>query len=333
MPCEPRRGRRGLSVGLAAIAAVLPAVAAAADDDPGALVPSLSVPTSHARLGFERVRFPGDGPRVGLVGASVLIDVDRAVPGLAIGPAVYGAISGSHGGFFSLGGEVAWRRRLVGPVGIEVGMYAGGGGGGGAPAGSGLMLRPHADLVWDLGAVAVGVSLSRVRASGGRIGSTQLGLVVNANSDFRFVPAERLGEPTLGGGRGGLGFDRIQFVGGVYRTPAGRTLNDGTPLPRTIGTIGVRAERGAAGGNAFWGVEASRAGRGDVGGYAELLGTAGVEHEIVRDALTVGARAGVGMAGGSGVATGGGLLVKAGVYGIVRLGSDVGVAVEGGMAR
>ena len=114
---------------------------------------TLAIPSSHARIGFEQVRFPGDGPRVGVVGTSYLIDVG-GVSGLALGPAVYGAISGDHGGFFSLGGEVAWRHRLVGPVGIELGLYAGGGGGGGAPQGSGLTLRPHADLVWDLGAVA-----------------------------------------------------------------------------------------------------------------------------------------------------------------------------------
>ncbi len=61
--------------------------------------------------------------------------------GLALGPAVYGAVSGRHGGFFSLGGEVAWRRRLIGPVGVELGLFAGGGGGGAVPAGSGLMLQ------------------------------------------------------------------------------------------------------------------------------------------------------------------------------------------------
>jgi len=306
------------------------AVPASTADDPEP-PPALVIPSSHARIGFEQIKFPGDGPRVGLVGTSYLVDVAES-SGIAIGPAVYGAISGDHGGFFGLGGEVAWRHRLVGPVGVELGVFAGGAGGGGAPRGSGLMLRPHADLVWDLGAVALGASLSRVRVSGGLIDSTQVGLLVNVNSDFRFIPAERLGDPTRGGGRSGLGFDRIQLVAGAYRTAEGKTLNDGMPLPRTISTIGVRAEQGF-GGNAFWGLEANRAGRGGVGGYAEYLGTVGVEHEAVRGALTVGARVAAGMAGGGGVSTGGGLLVKAGAYGIVRLGNDLGIALEGGVAR
>ena len=320
-------GSRARTLFAIAAIVVLPGLARADESTPATLL----IPSSHARVGFERIRFPGAGPRVGVVGTSYLIDVAES-SGLALGPAVYGAVSGGHGGFFSLGGELAWRRRLVGPVGIELGVYAGGGGGGGAPTGSGLMLRPHADLVWDLGAVAVGASLSKVRLSGGRVDSNQIGLVLNANSDFRFIPAERLGEPSLGGGRAGLGFDRIQFVGGAYRTPAGKTLNDGLPLPRAISTVGVRAEH-SLGGNAFWGLEANRAGRGGVGGYAEYLGTLGVEGEAIRDVLTVGTRAAVGMAGGGGVSTGGGLLVKAGVYGIFRLGNDLGVLLEGGVAR
>ena len=214
--------------------------------------PTLAIPSSHARIGYEQIRFPGDGPRVGVVGTSYLIDVGgverprrSARRSTAPSAATTAASSASAA-------KLAWRHRLVGPVGVELGLYAGGGGGGGAPQGSGLMLRPHVDLVWDLGAVAVGASFSKVRFNGGQIDSNQVGLVLNINSDFRFIPAERLGEPTLGGGRAGLGFDRIQFIGGAYRTPEGKTLNDGTPLPRTINTIGVRAEH-AVGGNALLG--------------------------------------------------------------------------------
>lgn len=321
---------RSLALWLAGLGVAVCVVPANAQT-PATETPSLAVPASHGRLSFERVRFPGDAERVGLVGTSYLIDV-AGMRGLSAGPAVYGAVSGGRGGFFALGGELAWRQRLFGPVGTELGVFVGGGGGAGAPAGSGLMLRPHADLVWDLGAIAVGVSVSRVRLSSGRIDSTQAGLVLNASSDFRFVPAERLGERTLGGGRAGFGFDRVQFIGGVYRTPKGKLINDGGDLPRNISLIGVRAEQ-SFGSYAFWGLEANRAGRGGVGGYAEFLGTVGIENEIVRDALTVGARVGLGMAGGGGVSTGGGFLVKTGVYGIARLGNDLGLALEAGAAR
>jgi len=319
--------RRSFAPLFASLAFAAPWVAHAAESD----VPSLAIPPAHARLGYEQVRFPGGGPRTGLVGTSYLVDLVD-VPGLSLGPAVYGAVSGRHGGFFTLGGEAAWRQRLAGPFGIELGLFAGGGGGGGAPEGSGLMLRPHADVLWDLGPMAVGLSLSHVNISGGKVASTQLGLVLNAATDFRFVPAERLREPALAGGRAGLGFDRIQLVGGAYRTPAGRTLNDGQPLPRTISTLGVRAEQ-AWGSNGYWGVEALRAGRGGVGGYAEYLGTLGLERELMRNGLTAGVRVAAGAAGGGGVSTGGGLLVKAAGYGIVRISDEFGLALEAGYAR
>jgi hypothetical protein len=311
-----------LLIGVAAAAAASPA---RADDD------ALVVPSAHARLGFERVRFAGDSERLGLLGASYLVDVG-GVPGLSLGPAVYGAVSGERGGFFALGGEAAWRQRLIGPFGVELGVYAGGGGGGSASQGNGMMLRPHADLLWDFGSVALGLSVSRVRFSNGLIDSTQVGLVLNTSNDFRFVSADRMETPTLAGGRSGLGFDRVQLVAGVYHTPAGKLLLGGEPLPRTISTLGVRAEQ-SWGGNAFWGIEANRAARGGVGGYAEVLGTTGLETELIRDSLTVGGRVALGAGGGAGVSTGGGLLAKAALYGVVRLSSDLGVSLEGGVTR
>ena len=107
---------------------------------------------------------------------------------------------------------------MLGPVGVELGVYAGGGGGGGASRGNGLMVRPHADLLWDLGGVALGVSISHVRFSNSQIDGTQFGLVLNTSNDFRFVSASRLDQPTLSGGRAGLGFDRVQLVAGVCGT-------------------------------------------------------------------------------------------------------------------
>lgn len=324
------RARRALAGVFAVAAAALPPAAMAQST-----TPTLSIPSTHLRIGYESVRFPGagssdSGSRVGLLGTTYLIDLGEAT-GLSVGPAVYGAVRGDRGGFFTIGGELAWRRRLVGPVGVEVGVYAGGGGGGGAPPGGGFMVRPHVDLIWDLGDLALGVSYSKVRFNGGRVDSNQVGLVVNVGSDFRFVPAERLGEPALGRGRAGLGFDRVQFAVGSYFAPKGLALKDGSDLPRSIATFGVRAER-SVGRHAFWGVEATRAARGDVGGYAEFLGTAGIETELIRDRLTVGARLGAGAAGGGGVSTGGGLLAKASVYSILRVGPEVGIAIEGGYA-
>jgi hypothetical protein len=309
---------------LGAIVAALAAPALAAE----AAETALQSPSAHARISFERATFPGD-ESVGLVGTTYLVDV-AGLPGISIGPAVYGAITGQRGGFFTIGGEAAWRQPLIGPVGVELGFYVGGGGGGGAPQGGGLMLRPHADLLADLGPVAVGVSLSHIKFPNGAISSTQWGLVLNVNGQFKYTQATHLDTPVPAGGRSGIGFDRIQIVAGAYRTRSGTTLLDGSAAPEKIGLIGVRAEQ-TIGSHAYWGLEANGAAKSEVAGYAEYLGTVGAETEVVANRVTLGGRVAVGMGGGGGVRVGGGLLAKASAYGVVRLTESIGISLEGGL--
>ena len=308
--------------------AALCALSAAAHADDG---PSLEVPSAHARLGIERVRFGGDSERVGLVGASYLVDVG-GLPGFSLGPALYGAATGQRGGFFSLGGEAAWRQRVLGPVGVELGVYAGGGGGGGASRGNGLMVRPHADLS---GISAASPSASRSRTFASRTARSTAPSSASSSTPATTSASSRPPVSTSRRSPAAVPASASiasKLVAGVYRTPSGRLLEDGEPLPRTISTLGVRAEQ-SWGEHGLWGIEANRAARGGVGGYAEVLGTVGVEDEVVRNGLTLGGRIGLGAGGGGGVSTGGGLLVKAALYGIVRLTGDLGLSLEAGATR
>ncbi len=322
LPPAPRLHKFCLSTGLALSLLLSCATSTRADDS------GLSVPPARARIGFERLKFPGD-EQVGLIGTSYLVDVAE-LRGVSVGPAVYGAISGRRGGLFTIGGEAAWRRQLVGPLALEIGLYAGAGGGAAAPQGGGLMLRPHADLLWDFGGYALGVSFSRVRFPNGRIDSTQVGLAINVLNDFRFVPAGRIGTPARSDGRSGLGFDRIRLVTGVYHSRSGTTLSDGTPAPYNIGTLGVRAEQ-AIGADAYWGLEANAAAQHGVAGYAEYLGTLGYEVEAPSKSVRVGARVGLGAGGGGGIRAGGGLLAKAAVYSTFRLNNNLALSLEAGV--
>ncbi|WP_280155338.1 hypothetical protein [Piscinibacter sp. XHJ-5] len=288
----------------------------------------LVVAPAHIRLGIEKLKLPG-GENMGLVGSSYLIDLGH---GFSAGPAVYGAISGRRGGLFTVGGELAWQHALAGPLSVDLGFYAGGGGGGSAPVGGGLMLRPHADLLWDFGPFLAGVSASRVRFANGDIDSRQLGLVWKAKTDFRYVPRDRIGERSDLGGRSGMGFDRVQAVVGTYRPRPGARLVSGGELSRSIGFVGARLER-AAGNHLYWGIEAGGAARGGVAGYAEFLGTVGSELTVWPDVLTVGGRAAFGMGGGGDVDVGGGLLTKAAAYATLRLSRELGLSLEGGLTQ
>jgi hypothetical protein len=285
---------------------------------------------AHWRAGIERIRLPGS-ESVGLAGVSYLVDIAH---GFSVGPGVYGAVSGKRGGMSAIGVEAAWRQSLVGPLGLELGVFAGGGGGAGAPVGGGLMLRPHADLLWDFHGARAGVSLSQVRFPDGHFHSTQLGLVVAADTDFRFVDRTQFNRPMLNApsGRTGVGFDRIQGVFSVLHPRPGARRTDGRPMPSNIGMAGVRMEQ-ALGDHLYWGIEAGGAVHGGLGGYTEYLLGGGYETTLSGDWLTLGARVAAGKAGGAGVDVGGGLMTKGGLYATVRLSRDLGLSIEGGATR
>lgn len=313
----PRAGLQACLAGLGLLSAA--SAWAQASGDPLASAPA------QIRLGIERTTLPGD-EHMGLVGTSYMIGLGG---GVMAGPAAYGAISGRRGGLFTTGAEVAWQRRIAGPLTLDVGFYAGGGGGGNAPVGGGLMLRPHVDLLWDFGPFLAGVSASRVRYANGRIDSHQLGLVWSAKSSFRYVPRDRIGERSDISGRSGMGFDRIHAVFGVYDPRGDSRRVSGRPIDRRIGFVGTRLER-AIDDHAYWGLEAAGAGGGGVGGYAEYLGTLGTETTFW-NRVTLGTRVALGMGGGGDVDTGGGLLLKAAAYSTVRLTRELGLTLEGGM--
>lgn len=278
---------------------------------------------AEARLSLERLKLPGR-QHLGLAGTSYLVDVGG---GLAFGPAIFGAVSGDHGGLFTFGAELAYRQKLFGPLKAEAGYYVGGGGGGSLPVGNGLITRPHLDLLVDLGPFNVGVSWSRVRFVGSPLDSSQWGLVLSSNTTFTYIPRDRLGVPVAAIGRPGAGFDRIQGVMGIYKPHGENNRIGGGSLPDSIGYVGLRAER-AFNGGAYWGMEANAGVQGGVTGYAEYLGTVGVETGLGDQTFTVGSRVALGMGGGGGVSTGGGLLTKATVYGALRLTRDLAATVE-----
>jgi len=280
------------------------------------------------RFGFETIKMPGN-ENMGLLGTSYLAELR---PGLCAGPAVYGAITGQRGGFFVVGAEAALCTVLAGPLSLEAGLFVGGGGGGAAPVGGGLMLRPHADLLWDFGGYRVGVSVSNVRFPSGQINSSQVGLVFGMNTELTYLPSGRAPVPFTGGGRTGIGFDRILAVAGAYRPGAGTLGNSGAELNSQIGFVGARAEKFYTP-NIYAGVEATGAASGGASGYAEFLGTAGLEWQLVPDRFTVGGRLALGMGGGGDIPTGGGLLGKAALDATLRLSRSLSLNLEGGWAR
>ena len=280
------------------------------------------------RIGMEQIQLPGN-ESMGMLGISYLIEI---APSLYFGPAVYGAITGQRGGFYTVGGELSWGRKLISNLHLVTGTYVGGGGGGSAATGGGLMVRPHIDLMWNFDGYRAGISVSHVRFPNGQIRSNQLGFMLDFGTQFVHTDFDQQGQHWSLTERTGVGFDRALLFAGAYKPSKSSTHIDGVPLQQSIGYVGTRMERFVTP-HVYWGLEATGAASGGVGGYAEFLGTGGAEMAVWGERMNLGARVALGMGGGGTVKVGGGLLVKTGVYATANLGQDLHVILEGGFAR
>lgn len=271
-------------------------------------------------LGAERVALPG-GETMGLLGGSLLLE---AAPGWWAGPAVYGAVSGRRAGLFVGGLEVQRRWPLGSGLQASAGLYAGGGGGGAAPVGDGLMLRPAASLLLDLGGWHAGVSLSGTRFAGTTIGGTQFGLVLAWDGRYRHTDPARAGMALADARGSGLGWRQAQLGLSSWQ------LQDGSG--RRIGLASGRALHPTSVEGVEWGLEMGAAASGGAAGYMEILGSLGVSTELA-GGLRVGARAALGLGGGGALASGGGGLAKVSATLGLALAPGWQLAAEGGIVR
>ncbi len=276
--------------------------------------------SSVIKISYENINLSND-QFMGIVGTTYLIEVGH---GIYVGPAVYGAITGKQGGFFTGGGELAWHYPLFSKLELQTGIYAGGGGGGGGTPqwGGGLMLRPHVDFLWDFGKFKAGITASNVSfPNDGNVHSNQIGFTIAIDSNFSYYTPDYVGNRLMTQDRQGFGGDRIMATVGSY-------------FPRTgdrMGYIGARYERFMTPW-LYLGLEGAGAFSGDEGGYAEYLGTLGVETSILNNWLMIGSRFAFGMGGGGGVSVGGGLLGKLGAYATYNVSRSMHFSLEGGYA-
>jgi hypothetical protein len=274
----------------------------------------------HVTLGFESLRLPGDD-RMGLLGTSYLIEL---APGWWLGPALYGAAAGQRGGLFTWGAEGQRRWPLGDRWALVAGLYAGGGGGGGAPVGGGLMLRPHADLMFDFGGWEAGVTASQVRFPSGTIDSTQFGVLVAVHDDFVFTAPGHAGQSVQFTGVGGIGANRMSAAVGRYATASsgGKSLD----------YVGIRLER-QLGQSLSATFSAAGAAKGGADGYAEATAGVLVLWPIGDEAIRLGAHAALGLGGGGAVPTGAGPIAKLGLAGRWQFSQQLSLEFEAGQAR
>lgn len=265
-------------------------------------------------LSYEVLEISPD-ENLGLAGMRYLVEVS---PDWYVGPAAFGALDGERGGFFT-GGLSAGRRYRLGPDWfLDAGLFVGGGGGGSAPQGSGLMLRPHLGVSYDLGGVLIDGAVSYITFPDGDIDSTQLSLGFGIPFGLYYGRADAAGRPVSAETLSGVRRRDTEWLAtwAEYR-PAGSARTTGRSLQESLQRFGFEYRRHLDG-RGYLFVETAGAMEGDSDGYMEILAGAGLRAGLL-DRWHATAAIAVGGAGGGMIDTGGGLAAK------VRLGLDYAV--------
>lgn len=263
----------------------------------------------HLRFTFDAVDMPDGRKDMGLAGINYLVDLKK---NYYLGLGVYESLTGEYGGFFTGGIEAGGRIYAIEPVALDAGVFVGGGGGGGAPQGGGLMVRPHAGLVWYFDTWRLGLNYSWVKFPDGEIDSHNASLAVEIPLDFHLVPGRASRDsfdtltPEL---RRRLPYSRqeLTLVGRSYSPRKNTRDTSGALSEDSIDMVGFEY-RGSLGTNLFYLVETQGAFNGDADGFAELL--LGVGYRLPLGRTELAATLSAGGAGGGQVDTGGGAVVR-----------------------
>jgi hypothetical protein len=278
-----------------------------------------------------------------LAGLHYLIDFS---PHLYAGAGGYGAVGGSHGGFFAGGLEAGIRQVLVQDLFAEAGIFVGAGGGGAAPQGGGLMLRPHAGLWYDLRSVRTGVQYAQIYFPNGKISCGQLALSLDIPFETLLVHYGYQGDLPMILDRASritgkpVGFSR-DYAGPFYQVyvPSAHVTNtDGETKTGTFGTIGIEFGR-YYDRQSYGFIAAAGAMEGHSSGFAELFLGTGYQWRVYsfedggRGSLFIDWRIAGGAAGGGRVDTGGGLVLKTSMGLRALFHSEFTAGVSGGYVR
>ncbi len=284
------------------------------------------------RFSFEEIDMPDAGENMGLYSIGAY---DRFNPWLYGGITLYGAATGSRGGFFTGGYTLGVERRLNDNWNIDAGGYLGAGGGDAAAQGGGLMIRPHIGLKYDFSWSSLGLNYSYIDFPNGNISSNAIALSLD-------IP---FSSPTLNWEDDGLtaadyfGVDlsnvsrhRSHLAARVrsYYPASGSKNTSGGSFNDSLGLVGVDYSY-FLDKNWFATFETSGAVSGGVGGYAELLAGIGYRLPLTKnDRLALLPALTIGGAGGGAVETGGGFVTRANLGMEYRLSPDLSMIMDGG---
>ena len=283
------------------------------------------------RFTYETLQLP-QNENMGLLAANYLMFVnENAYTGIGL----YSAMTGERGGFFTGGLEAGMQFRLFARTKIDGGIFVGAGGGGGAPQGGGLMLRPHAGLLYDLNAYRIGFNASRVYFPNGQIDSTQFSLSLEKTFTARvgqgWISPTTSSNEQFNANKPGLVKKEFGISLTSYFPENGTRDTAGKIQDRRMDLIGAEFKR-FLDPNRFLSFEVAGAVGGEIDGYAQVLFGAGYLYNVNKHNAIYGSLS-IGGAGGGEVDTGGGTVAGLAISYQHKLDQKRGLAVSGRYLR
>ena len=284
------------------------------------------------RFSFEEIDMPDAGEYLGLYSIGAY---DQLNPWLYGGINLYGAATGSRGGFFTGGYTLGVEYELIDNLNIDAGGYVGAGGGGSAAQGGGLMIRPHIGLKYDFRWSSLGLNYSFVDFPNGDISSDAIALSLDIPFTSPILNWEDDGLTAadyFGANFSDVSRHRSHLAARVrayYPSSDSKTTSGGS-FDDSLGLVGVDYSY-FLDENWFTTFETAGAASGGVGGYAELLAGIGYRLPLTKDdRLAMLPTITIGGAGGGAVDTGGGFVARANLGLEYRFSPDLSMIFDGG---
>lgn len=271
------------------------------------------------RLSYDSVKLPVD-ETMGLAGINYLYKTEYD---FYYGLGAYAALDGQRGGFFTGGIEIGKYFLLDESWLLDIGVFLGGGGGGSAPQGGGLMLRPHAGIIYKMNYFDIGLSASRIEFPNGNISSNQVSIQIEVpfksihSSNNKSFTLDDIVPITSKYGDIGWSNSYISMLLQNYYIPDDMINLDGEDHIGIMNVIGI--EYGSfLNQNLFALISAAGAYGGNADGYAEVFTGMGYKYKLNKYFGLLG-KVAVGGAGGGRIDSAGGISYKAEIGGYTAI--------------
>ena len=229
------------------------------------------------------------------------------------GIGLYGAISGSRGGFFTLGVNAGIKKYFSDDFYLDTGFHFGGGGGAAAPDGGGAFILPHVNLGYDFKYFSLNSGWSYVDFfDDGLIKGHQLNVSLEIPLDYEYadytVSEKEYKIESINSSDWNQKSKRSSLM--VHANNL-KVLQDNTGVIQKGKTINLVGFEYASYFNKNWFafLKVDGAYKGIRAGYMDVFFGAGYLLPIIKNSTNVLAKFGIGAGGGGGVDSGGGFMI------------------------